>query len=768
MRGARQNICCRALLAFLSLGGAALAAPQPNFAQLTIPRVSSPPQLEDFLEMKPSPKWEGKLAKVDHFIQRVPSDGEPVSQPTEAYLGYDEKNLYVIFICFDNQPRNIRARLSRREDVFDDDTVELVLDTFHDHRRAYAFFSNPLGVQADALWTEGQDFEMSFDTVFETEAKITPQGFVVRMAIPFRSLRFASTDPQTWGILLNRNILRNNESSFWPQYSSRITGRLNQEGDAFGLEHISPGHNFQLIPYGIFRSYRNVDLRDVNDPKFTQRDAFGQIGLDAKAVLKDKFVLDATANPDFSQIESDEPQVTVNQRFEVPFPEKRPFFLENSNYFLTPIPLLFTRRIVDPQWGVRLTGKDGPWDVGLLVADDASPGTEVAPGDPLFGKHAYFTVGRVSRDIGNQSTIGAMFTDREMGPYFNRVGGIDGRLKLNSNWVANFQGVVSSTLCSDPLNSTCILGTYLAGPAAEVTLQRDGRKLNYFMDYSDRSDGFRTFTGFDPQPDIHNLYNRAEYRFRPEGKRLISWGPMMEVYHTLDHEGNYLGSGYIPSLSAELLGQTFLMVLYAKEMELLRPRDFSVLTSNQKYVRHTTQVKLDTSVYRPVSFHLDFRFGSRVNYDAPDNVAPFLAGRTSVATTLTVRPSKSLRVDNTYLLLRLHNRLGSFGSMNNHIIRSKWNYQYNKRLSFRFIGQYDAVLANPAFTFLDTTRNLNADFLITYLVHPSTALYVGYNSNLENVLLPLGNDEDGQVLHGGRLKNDGRGLFVKASYLFRF
>jgi hypothetical protein len=768
MRRTRQSLCWVALLVLLRFGGAAFAAPPPNFAQLTIPRVSRPPALEDFLEMKPSTAWEGKLAKVDHFIQRVPSDGEPVSQRTEAYLGYDEKNLYAIFICFDNQPRNIRARLSRREDVFDDDTVELVLDTFHDHRRAYAFFSNPLGVQADALWTEGQDFDMSFDTVFETEAKITPQGFVVKMAIPFRSLRFASTDPQTWGILLNRNILRNNESSFWPQYSSRITGRLNQEGDALGLEHISPGHNFQLIPYGIFRSYRDVDLRDVATPRFTQRDAFGQIGLDAKAVLKDKLVLDATGNPDFSQIESDDPQVTVNQRFEVPFPEKRPFFLENSNYFLTPITLLFTRRIVDPQWGVRLTGKDGPWAVGLLAADDASPGAEVAPGDPLFRKHAYFAVGRVSRDMGSQSSLGAMFTDREVGPYFNRVGGIDGRFKLNSNWVASFQGVASSTRCSDPLNSSCTRGTYLAGPAAEVILQRDGRKLNYFMDYEDRSDGFRTFTGFDPQPDIHNLYDRLEYRFRPEGKHLISWGPMMEVYHTLDHEGNYLGSGYFPSVSAEFTGQTYLMVLYAKEMELLRPRDFRVLTSNQRYVRHTTEVKLDTSVYRPVSFHLDYRFGSRVNYDAPDNVAPFLAGRTSVATTLTIRPSKSLRVDNTYLLLRLHNRLGPFGGMNNHIVRSKWNYQFNKRLAFRFIGQYNAVLANPAFTFLETTRNLNADFLITYLVHPSTALYVGYNSNLENVLLPLGNDPDGQLLHGGRLKNDGRVLFVKASYLFRF
>ena len=768
MLGVRRNIAYVAAVVAVVLQGAVFAAPPPTFGQVTIPRVKSPPPLEDFLEMKPSPAWDGKLARIDHFIQRIPSDGEPASQRTEAYLGYDDKNLYAIFICFDSDPQKVRARLSRREDIFDDDTVEVMLDTFHDHRRAYAFFSNALGVQADALWTEGQDFDFSFDTVFDTEAKITPAGFVVRIAIPFRSLRFASNDPQTWGILLDRDIRRNNENSFWPWYSSRIAGRLNQEGEATGLENISPGHNFQLIPYGIFRSYRDVDLRDLDHPKFGQRDAYGQIGLDAKAVLKDKFVLDATANPDFSQIESDEPQVTVNQRFEVQFPEKRPFFLENSNYFQTPIPLLFTRRIVDPQWGARLTGKDGPWAVGMLVADDASPGTEVAPDNSLFGKHAYFAVGRVSRDIGSQSSLGLMFTDREVGPYFNRVGGIDGRFKLNDNWVASFQGVVSSTLCSDTRDEVCNLGTYLAGPAAEVILQRSGRKLNYIMDYSDRSDGFRTFTGFDPQPDIHNLYHRLEYSFRPEGKHLISWGPQMEVYHTFDHQGNYLNSGYFPALKTEFVGQTFLNIYYAKEMELLRPRDFSVLTHNQKYLRHTTEVEFKTSLYQPIIFQMDYRFGSRINYDSPDNVAPFLAGRSSVTTTLTVRPSKSLRIDNTYLLFRLHNRLGSVGSMNNHIIRSKWNYQYSKKLSFRFIGQYNAVLANPAFTFLETTKNFNADFLITYMVHPSTAFYVGYNSNLENVLLPLRNDVDGDLLHGGRMRNDGRGLFVKASYLFRF
>ncbi len=784
VRGLRQELCCT-VAAIMLVTPALGAAPPPNFGQITIPRVSSAPKLEDFLEMKPSPAWEGRLAKADRFIQRIPSDGEPSSQHTDAYLGYDDKNLYAIFVCFDKEPQKIRARLSRREDIFDDDSVEIMLDTFHDHRRAYSFLSNPLGVQADALWTEDQGFDFSFDTVWHSEGRLTQQGYVVWIAIPFRSLRFASSDPKTWGIILNRGIPRNNEDTFWPQYSSRIQGRLNQEGDAAGLEHISPGRNFQFIPYGIFRSFKELDLRDPSHPTFTQRDAYGRLGLDAKAVLKDKFVLDATANPDFSQIESDQPQVTVNQRFEVFFPEKRPFFLENSNYFQTPINLVFTRRIADPKWGVRLTGKDGPWAVGMLVADDASPGEEVPLNDPLAGKHAHFAIGRVSRDIGKQSTLGLIYVDRELDGYFNRVGGIDGRFKLNTHWVASFQGVVSSTLCSDITDRICTLGTYLAGPAAEVLLQRDGRKLNYFMDYTDRSDGFRTLPGFDPQPDIHNLYHRLQYSFRPEGKHLISWGPQMEVYHIFDHQGNYLNSGYIPAMKAEFVGQTFLTVLYAKEMELLRPRDFPVLPANQKYVRHTTEMAFDTSFYRPFSFHADYRFGSRVNYDPPSGqipqipffcqalpgparCPPFLAGRSSVTTTLTVRPNKSLRIDNTYLLFRLHNRLGSFGSLNNHIIRSKWNYQFNRELSFRFIGQYNTVLANPHFTSLQTVKNFNADFLITYLVHPSTAVYVGYNSNLENVLSPLGADSDGNLLRGKRFVNDGRNFFVKASYLFRF
>ena len=749
-------VACVALAA-----AAASAAPETSkFGTIAIPRIDIAPKLEDFVEMKPSPAFEGKLASVSGLIQRVPTDGAPSTQRTDVYLGYDSKNLYAIFVAFDTEPSKIRARLSRREDIFDDDSVEIMLDTFHDHRRAYSFLVNPMGVQADALWTEDVGFDFSFDTIWESQAKLTERGYLVWMAIPFRSLRFASNDPQTWGIILNRGLPRSNEDTFWPPYSSRIQGRLNQEGAVTGLSSISPGRNLQFIPYGIFRSFRELDLRDPNRPVFDQRHAYGRLGLDAKSVLKDKFVLDATINPDFSQVESDEPQVTVNQRFEVLFPEKRPFFLENSNYFNTPINLVFTRRIVDPKYGLRLTGKDGPWAVGLLMADDASAGETIPRSDPNASKHAYFGIGRVSYDLGRQSNVGAIFTDREFAGSYNRVGGIDGRLTLNTNWVTTFQGVVSSTLNTD--------GTYQAGPAAEVTAQRQGLHFTYNFDYSDRSNGFVTEPGFDPQPDIHNIVQHFQYTFRREGSTLISWAPIFDIYETFDHGGNHLNSGFSPAMQVELKGQTYITLLYAKEMELLRPKDFAVLPANNRYVRHTTEVTVNTNYYRAVSLKMDVRWGTRINYDAPTGQIPFLAGRTSVNTTLTVRPSRKLRVDNTYILFRLHDRMGGVGSMNNHIIRSKLNYQFTRALSFRFIGQYNSLLTNPTFTSLQTAKDFNADFLGTYLLRPSTALYVGYNTNRENLLNPLAADIDGNLLRGPRYINDGRNFFVKASYLLRF
>lgn len=387
-----------------------------SLTTLQIPHLSREPKLEDFADMVPSAEVAGTMLKVDQFTQRDPKDGAPVSQRTEAYLGYTDKNLYAIFLAFDTDMNQVRGHMVRREQINDEDQVGFFLDTFHDRRHALFFYINPAGVQQEGTYLEGQDIDLSWDTVWTSETKIYKQGWVGYISIPFKSLRFKSTsEVQQWGFLLERDIPHNGEHSFFPKFSTHVQGLLSQEGDMGGFAHISPGRNLQLIPYASFRSFRVVDPRDPLRPTYDSGSFQPKAGLDAKAVIKDSLVLDATLNPDFGQVESDEPQVTVNQRFEVFFPEKRPFFQENSSYFSTPINLVFTRRIVDPLYGIRLTGKLGRWSIGTLFADDQSPGESVAPNDPLYGHQAYFTIARVSREIGSQgSSIGFLFTDREL------------------------------------------------------------------------------------------------------------------------------------------------------------------------------------------------------------------------------------------------------------------------------------------------------------------------------------------------------------------
>jgi Carbohydrate family 9 binding domain-like len=268
-------------------------APRPEIAPptLNIPRLTHAPALEDFLNMKPQGEGAMQMAKVTGFVQRNPHDGAKVSEETAAYLGYDQKNLYVVFICFDD-PKKVRARMSRREDIYDDDEVEVMLDTFHDLRRAYAFQTTPLGVQWDAIWSEATrdeisgNFDTSFDTVWDSKGKVTSRGFVVWMAIPFKSLRFPSTKNQDWGIILYRGITRKNEDAFWPSVSYKVAGRLGQAATLSGLEGISPGRSIELIPYGIMRGFRALDTRDPTNPYFQNAVAQGQFGMDAKFVIR--------------------------------------------------------------------------------------------------------------------------------------------------------------------------------------------------------------------------------------------------------------------------------------------------------------------------------------------------------------------------------------------------------------------------------------------------------------------------------------------------
>ena len=725
---------------------------------LHIPKVSRPPTLDDFRDMRPAGDLEGQVARVAHFVQFLPTDGAPETERTEAYIAYDKKRLYVIFLCFERDPRKIRVHLGHREDINQDDNVFLYLDTFNDHRQSYVFAANAYGVQEDFIYTETGGYDNTFDTVWDSKARLTRSGYIVWMAIPFKSIRFPARLKQNWGMFFERHMPRASEDICWPWISSSVDGYLNQEIEADGLEQVTPGRNLQFIPYASLRSFRALDTTsNPSQPGFTGKTAEAKVGLDSKVVLKDSLVLDVTANPDFSQVESDAPQVTVNQRFAVFFPEKRPFFQENSNYFATPIDLLFTRNIADPQFGARLTGKAGPYGLGLLFADDRSPGESVAASDQDFGKRAFFTALRVNRDVLSLSNVGMIFTDREFAGTFNRVFGLDGRLRMGRTWETSAQAVVSQTQS----------GTgYAAGTAQNASLLRVGRRFNYSLQYLGRSPGFETLPGFVNRVDIHEADQNVSYSFFPASKQLLTWGPSLGLSYVTDHTGLRLDESITPGLSFSLQRQTTITLNWQTSRDQLRPVDFPVLHGNEDFSQKLASVGIFSNFSRTIAFTAQLSKGDTVNFVPALHQAPFLGRGTNANLTLTVRPQHAFQIDNTYLLTRL---LASSGRaiFNDHILRSKWNYQFTRDFSLRFIAEYNAVLANPALTSLQNLKQINYDVLFTYLVHPGTAVYVGYNSDLQNLNRGLLLNEAGQIQTANQFLNDGRQVFVKVSYLFR-
>ena len=750
------------------------AASRPPFAALHIPKLERGPTIADFLGMRPSAEFAGTMLKVDQFFQRDPKDGAPVSQKTEAYLGYTSKNLYVVAICFEEDPKKIRARMVRRELIDSDDQFGFTLDTFQDKKHGIFFFINAMGVQQDGIWTDGQDPDYSFDMVWKSESRITPQGYVAFFEIPFRSLRFSPSADQTWGVFFERDIKRNNEASFYPWITSNAQGFLSQETQMDGIRDVSHGRNMQFIPYGSLRSFRALDDRDPANAHFHGADVQGRIGLDSKIVLKNALVLDATINPDFSQVESDEPQVTVNQRFEVFFPEKRPFFLENSAYFDTPINLVFTRRIADPEYGVRLTGKLGPWSIGTLFANDKSPGKIVSPDDPLHDHKAYFGVVRVNHDIGKESSIGVIYTDREMSTVpnetlctddpcivgSNRVGGIDAKIKFNAKWSATLQALASHTKFFD--------GTHKGGPAYYAYLERSSRRMEFNSLYQDTAANFQTDTGFFRRPDIRRFSNFGQYRFRPEGKHLLWHGPALFTINNWDHSGTRLEWFANANYRFVFRRQTNIGCFGNLGHERLRPVDFDTLAANKDYAHYHSGCFFFSNFFKQLSMQGEVGLGTDTNYD-PAIGPPVLAKSSYAQITATVQPFGRLTIDNTYLLTRLRDQFTDANIFNDHIIRSKWNYQFTRELSLRIIGQYSAVLANPQLTSLQSTKSFNADVLLTYFLHPGTAVYIGYNSNLQNLDRSLQLDANGDLLRTqNRFLNDGRQFFIKVSYLLRY
>jgi len=737
-----------AAAALLVFSAAAQAAERPA---LQIPRVSEPPVLERYVDGRVTPPG----LKVTGFQQQEPGDGVPVSQPTEAYVSYDAQHIYVVFVCHD-EPGKVRANLTKREAIEGDDVVSLILDTYNDGRRAYLFLANPLGIQLDGVTGEGQDDDYSYDTLWRSEGRLTSDGYVVLIAVPFKSLRFSNAEAQTWGFALGRIITRNNETAFWPYVTKRISGLGQQMAVLNGIEGVSPGRNLQAIPYGSFASARILD--DSGD-RVTE--TTGRVGVDAKAVIKDAVTLDLTVKPDFSQIESDEPQVTVNQRFEVFFPEKRPFFIENASFFQTPQELFFSRRIADPDVGARVTGKGRGWAFAGLVVNDRQPGQAIDPGLPGHDQLAAIGVFRIQRELARQSSLGAIFTDREFASGSNRVFGVDGHWRIDDNWSLTGQGIGSRTSEAQ--------GDAAGGSSVFAELQRGGRSFEFSTKYTARSPEFRSELGYIPRVDMREWEQDVGYSWYPNDSRVLRVGTSLEGAALWDYAGQLQDWKIEPGFELELPGQTELFAGSNFAFERFEGTDFR---------RYAVFAHVSTEWLSWLNLNGEYSFGTSINYYPAAPILPFLGSEQSAQIGVTLKPTSRLRLDQTYLYSRLATQDGEPGCgctapqaagiiFSDHILRTRLNYQFTRALSARGIIDYETVRPNAALVDLDDERRLNVDVLFTYLVNPWTAVYVGYTDGYENWLAP-GLVERPMTPADAPLASVGRQVFVKVSYLLRY
>jgi hypothetical protein len=729
---------------------AMLASSFPAAAEepLRIPRASHAPQLDDYVAGVPADAG----VEISEFRQNSPGDGDPVSLPTRTYLSYDDTHLYAVFVCKDD-PKQMRARIARRDDIFGDEGVQLFLDTFHDKQRAYVFSANPYGVQMDSRLTEGLGYDFNFDTQWVSDGRITADGFIVVMKIPFKSLRFDKEDVQDWGIAVNRIIPRTNEFAYWPYITERKEGFVPQFAEARIEDTISPGRNIQVIPHLSYRNTRALEEDAVGGPRIG-RDQKTEAGLDAKFVINDALAVDLTVNPDFGEVESDEPQIIVNKRFEVLFPEKRPFFLENASFFGTPVNLFFSRRIVDPEYGARITGRVGRWAIGGLLIDDEQAGLQLTGDDA--DETGRIGVTRIQRDFGTQSNIGMLLTDRRVGDHENRVLGIDSRISLNDNWAVTGQAVSSRTRDGE--------GDHRSGHLVFAQATRGGRHFTYDGQYLDVGRNFATELGFVPRTDIRQLYQTATYLWQyTDAPWLVSAGPTVLAERTWNQDNDLQDWRVDSSFQVNGLRHTSFSGHWIESYELYAGLDFR---------KHAYSLSASTEWLKWLTVGASVTQGDAVNYIPAAGLDPFLADGRQFTLNFTLSPFAQLRVDQNFIWDELRTREPIAGRdedariFRNTLSRTKVKYQFNRFLAAHVIFDYASLDPDAGLIALERGKRLTTDVLVSYSPNPGTSLYVGYTDQRENLRL-FGDPR--QLERTSELDlHTGRQFFVKLSYLFNF
>lgn len=709
------------------------SAPVAN--SLILYKTDKPPVIDGVLA---DGEWNAE-AKAALTHQFEPQQLSTATERTEAFLMFDREFLYVAFRAYDSNPSAIRAPVSKRDAVGLDDFVSVWLDTFDDRRRTYAFRFNPLGVQEDGIFTDSDRSDLSWDGILESKGALLPDGYAVEAKIPFKTLRFQINERKTWGLHLFRKIARKNESVSWTVISPDKDSLLIQMGSLGGLDGVYAGRALDLIPTVTVsnNAEREADSTVPGGARLVSRNKIDP-GLTAVYTITPNLTLAATVNPDFSQIENDVPQVSVNQRFPLFFPERRPFFQEGAEVFrsfCSAAPrIVDTRQIVDPDWGVKLTGKIGKNTIGFLSASDNAPGLRLAPNDQNFGKNAQFNILRLSRDVFSQSSVGLSVTDRRFAGASNTVGTLDGRIRFGEGrQLFAYQVSYSKTKESD--------GTSRAGGLSYFAYTYEDRKWDFGTTQSGAARNFRAQSGFIRRTGYLRSYGYVGRTFRPKEK---SWWvkarPFVVALAFRDQNGNLDESFFDPGVDLEFARGISVYTFFSTRRDNFLGRSYST----RAFLTYFT-----VNAFKRFAVSGNFTVGSAVNFNP---ARPETGDLFDSELVVTLRPTTKLNSEFLWLKSSLAATDGSGEELfAQDIYRNRTIYQITLFQSIRSIIDYDTL-----------QRRIGLSLLYAYTPRPNTAVFVGYGDALYNGFDPLsGTRQSG-------LFRQSRSLFAKFSYNFRF
>ena len=783
-----------------------ITLPPAKAHPVSITRVEKPPVIDGKLDDE---MWKTASVLAD-FYQTQPGDNIPPSHLTEVLIGYDSKHLYVAFHAYDD-PQKVRATVPKRDQIFNDDTVRLILDTYNDKRKAYILAFNPFGVQADGIITEGAQIgpngseDYSLDIVMESKGKLTEDGYVVEIAIPFKSLRYEAGKGKQWGFHAFRKITRlDNENNSWMPISREKSSLLAQEGHITGLEGISTERTLEIIPtLTVSESgtrIRTLSIASVNadpllrDPgRFLNPPVKFDPGITVKFGITPTVTLDFTANPDFAQVEADQPVVTANQRFPIFFEEKRPFFLEGADIFQTPLQAVHTRTIIDPDYAMKLSGKLGRNSFGLLMASDNAPGqfNDDEINDPdvfpdiagLIEKNAYIGVVRLKRDVGRESSLGLIATSYNFVQKHNQLAGLDGYLRLDKQTTFTFQalGTYSRAFFFDPdLNDNVDRNGNAVGYSWNY--DKTGRNFGFNLQGQGRTRDYRAELGFTRR--VNTNYNGAFFRYSTDPKpkaKLIGWRVVGGTNSNFDFEGRLQNLGGFVQTNFDLTRQTFFNIGYEEFYERLFEEEFGARRSATQtgafagddperslrgravhgFFGTNRSKRYSAFVFVGHRWNIfDFDFGAGPKYprvspaaladpDAP--LDPGAANTFDVGISGEYKPTAAFRVSLDYNRNRFTRRETGLTVFIDNIYSLRSTYQFTRFTSVRARLDYDTL-----------SSRFRGQYLFAWTPNPETALYVGYNDDLNvNGFNPF----TSQLEPG--LRRNGRTFFIKTSYLFR-